>query len=295
VLKLVCRVTVSPDSCVRQTENAFERYGVASLLVAKFIPGLARVAALLSGGLRIRLLPFLIYSGAGAALWAGSGLVLGLIFHKQVDWLLGRLAELGGLGLVVLAAVLAIYVAFRFVDRWRFLRSLRSARIGVRELYEMIAKGNVPVILDVRSAAQRRINARSIPGARAVDPERMEETLLTLPAGRDVIVHCACPNDATALSVALLLRKHGIHRVRPLAGDIDAWVEAGFKLAQPLADANTYAASTAVTNLIFIGLTGCMTWIAVSRDRLAEALRTTQAALQQVIAAVDREEKLEPH
>jgi hypothetical protein len=38
-----------------------------------------------------------------------------------------------------------------------------------------------------------------------------------------------------------------------------------------------------------------MTWIAVSRDRLAEALRTTQAALQQVIAAVDREEKLEPH
>jgi membrane protein DedA with SNARE-associated domain/rhodanese-related sulfurtransferase len=226
VLKLLCRITLSPDSCVRQTESAFERYGVASLLVAKFIPGLARVAAPLAGALRIRLAPFLIYSGAGAALWAGSGLALGLLFHKQVDWLLGRLSELGGLGLILLAAVLAIYVAFRFVDRWRFLRSLRSARIGAAELYELIAKGDDPVILDVRSATHRRIDTRSIPGARAVDPDRMEEALLTIPAGREVIVYCACPNEATALKVALLLRKRGVDRVRPLAGGIDAWVEA---------------------------------------------------------------------
>jgi membrane protein DedA with SNARE-associated domain/rhodanese-related sulfurtransferase len=230
VLKLLCRITLSPDSCVRQTESGFDRYGIASLVVAKFIPGVARVAAPLAGALRIQLVPFLIYSGAGAALWAGSGLVLGLVFHRQIDWLLGRLAELGGLGVIVLAGVLAIYVAFRFLDRWRFLRALRSARIGVKELYEMIAKGDDPVILDVRSAAHRRIDARSIPGARAVDPDRVEEMLLTIPAGREVIVYCACPNEASAFKVALLLRKRGIHKVRPLAGGIDAWVDAGLNI-----------------------------------------------------------------
>ena len=232
VLKLVCRMTLSADSCVRQTESAFERYGVASLVVSKFIPGFAHVAAPLAGALRIRLAPFLVYSGAGAALWAGSGVVLGLVFHRQIDWLLGRLAGLGGIGVVVLAAALAVYVAFRFVDRWRFLRSLRAARIGVAELYDMIAKGDAPVILDVRSRTHRALDGRSIPGARPVDPERLEEALAAIRREQEVVVYCACPNEATAFKVALLLRNRGIRRVRPLAGGIDAWVDAGFNTSE---------------------------------------------------------------
>ena len=233
VLKLVCRVTLSPDSCVRQTESAFERYGVASLVVAKFIPGFARVAPPLAGALRTRLIAFLIYSGAGAALWAGSALVLGLLFYEQIEWLLGRLADMGGLALVVLAGLLALYVAWRLVDRWRFLRSVRAARIGVTELYAMITKGDAPIILDVRSRTHRVLDGRSIPGARPVDPDRLEETLVTSWREQEVIVYCACPNEATAFKVAQMLRSRGIRRVRPLAGGIDAWVDAGLSI-EPL-------------------------------------------------------------
>ncbi len=233
VLKLVCRLTLSPDSCVRRTESAFERYGVASLVVAKFIPGVARVAAPLAGALRTPLVPFLIYSGAGAALWAGSALVLGLLFNKQIGWLLARLADMGGLALVVLAGLLALYMAWRLVDRWRFLRSLRAARIGVTELYDMITKGDAPVILDVRSRTHRALDGRSIPGARPVDPDRLEETLVTGWREQEVIVYCACPNEASAFKVAQLLRARGIRRVRPLAGGIDAWVDAGLNI-EPL-------------------------------------------------------------
>jgi membrane protein DedA with SNARE-associated domain/rhodanese-related sulfurtransferase len=233
VLKLVCRVTLSPDSCVRRTESAFERYGVASLVVAKFIPGFARVAPPLAGALRTRLVPFLIYSGAGAALWAGSALVLGLLFYEQIDWLLERLADMGGLALVVLAGLLALYVAWRLVDRWRFLRSVRAARIGVTELYAMITKGDAPIILDVRSRTHRVLDGRSIPGARPVDPDRLEETLVTSWREQEVIVYCACPNEATAFKVAQMLRNRGIRRVRPLAGGIDAWVDAGLSI-EPL-------------------------------------------------------------
>src|SRR5438270_774054 len=49
VLHFLCRIALEPDSCVRQTENAFLRYGIQSLLVSKFIPGLNAVAAPMAG------------------------------------------------------------------------------------------------------------------------------------------------------------------------------------------------------------------------------------------------------
>jgi membrane protein DedA with SNARE-associated domain/rhodanese-related sulfurtransferase len=234
VLRLVCRLSLSADSCVRRTETKFERYGLASLVVARFIPGLATLAPPLAGALGIRTAPFLTFSGVGTALWAGSGLVLGLLFYRQIDWLAARLAALGGLAILVVAALLALYVAYRAVDRWRFLRSLRAARIGVHELFDLITKGDQPVILDVRSATHRSLDGRSIPGAQPLDLERLEEALVKIPRHREVVVYCACPNDATAFTTAMLLRKRGIRRVRPLAGGIDAWVDAGLNIERLL-------------------------------------------------------------
>src|SRR5712691_10464635 len=44
VLRFLCRVSLEPDSCVRKTQNAFLRYGLKTLLIANFIPGLNAVA-----------------------------------------------------------------------------------------------------------------------------------------------------------------------------------------------------------------------------------------------------------
>jgi len=226
VLKLLCRISLSPDACVRRTEGAFERYGLPSLVVAKFIPGFARVAAPLAGALRVRLAPFLLCTAAGAALWTGSALTLGLVFNRQIDSLLGRLAEFGGYGLALLAALLTLYVVFRFFDRWRFGRRMRGARIAAAELYQKIRRGDDPLVLDVRSESNRKLDRRTIPGARPVDPEHIEEGVLAIAREREVVIYCACPNEATAVKVALFLRKHGIRRVRPLTGGLDAWVAA---------------------------------------------------------------------
>src|SRR5512140_1145052 len=38
ILSFLCRISLEPDSCVRQTENAFQKYGVRSLLISKFVP-----------------------------------------------------------------------------------------------------------------------------------------------------------------------------------------------------------------------------------------------------------------
>ena len=66
ILKTLCRVSLSPDGCVRQTTSIFEKWGLPSLVVAKFVPGFSTVAPPLAGAINARLLPFLLYDGAGA-------------------------------------------------------------------------------------------------------------------------------------------------------------------------------------------------------------------------------------
>ncbi len=227
VLKLVCRISLSQDSCVRQTENLFQRYGAAALVAAKFVPGLARVGPPLAGTFRFGAGGFLLFYGAGNALWAGAGLVAGLVLHDEIGWLIDWLALYSGHALLIVIVAVALYVAWRWLARRRFLESLRATRIGVAELNDMIRRGEAPVVLDVRSRTHRSLDPRMIPGARPVDLEELEAALPQLPSGRDVVVYCACPNDATAVKVAMLLRRRGIGRVRPLAGGFDAWISAG--------------------------------------------------------------------
>lgn len=227
VLKLMCRVSLSPDACVRQTENVFERYGAATLLIAKFVPGLGYAAPPLAGAFRYSAASFLLFNGAGAALWAGAGLLLGLLFHAQIDWLLARLAAFGWQALAAILIVVAVYVAYRWLIRRQFLKSLRASRIGVAELQEMIRRGDAPIVLDARSRTHRKLDRRLIPGAQLIDLDDLERALAQIPAEAQVVVYCACPNDATAVKVARLLRRRGIRHVRPLAGGIDAWTTAG--------------------------------------------------------------------
>src|SRR5262249_3250960 len=118
-LALICRMAPSAGSCVRRTEDTFERYGTASLVVAKFVPGLAHLAAPLAGAQRIRLPTFLVCISTGAALWATSAVLLGMIFKSQVDWLLGRMAQVGEILLIGLIATAFVCLALHIHHRRR--------------------------------------------------------------------------------------------------------------------------------------------------------------------------------
>src|SRR5207248_4970357 len=84
-LKTLCRISLSPDSCVRDTEARFERWGLKSLLFAKFIPGFSTVAPPLAGAARQGRLAFLVYDAIGALLWAGSGVAAGRLFFRGIE------------------------------------------------------------------------------------------------------------------------------------------------------------------------------------------------------------------
>lgn len=195
ILKTVCRISLSPDSCVRRMEWLYERLGLRSLLFAKWVPGFSTVAPPLAGALRARPLAFLLWDGAGALVWAGAALGAGLLFHRAVDRLLTALESLGAFGVVVLAGGLLAYIAWRFYERRRFMKELRLARITVEELRDKLAAGQIPgseppVLIDVRTRGSVWLDPRRIPGSLRLDFDEIELRLSALPRDREVVLYC---------------------------------------------------------------------------------------------------------
>jgi rhodanese-related sulfurtransferase len=231
VLKLLCRISLEPDSCVSQTQTRFERWGINSLVVAKFVPGLAIIAPPLAGAMRIGWGRFIALSAAGAALWVGTAMAAGALFRAQIAMMLRHLGAIGSAAALVVAGVLAIYIAYKWWERMRFFKSLRMARIGVAELYELLRAGAEPIIVDVRSPTARALEPRWIPGALHVPLDEIAKHIKDLPRDREIVLYCACPSEASAARVARVLMNHGFKKVRPLHGGLDAWRAAGYAVA----------------------------------------------------------------
>jgi membrane protein DedA with SNARE-associated domain len=190
ILKTLCRISLSPDSCVRQTESVFDRWGMPSLLVAKFVPGFSTVAPPMAGATRASYLSFLLYDAGGALLWAGAGVGVGMAFHRAIDRILDYLASIGSGALVLLGTALLMYIAVKWWQRRRFYRALRMARISVDELRELMDEGKSPVVLDVRGGSALARDPRRIPGATVLETAQLDEKLTGLPRDREIILYC---------------------------------------------------------------------------------------------------------
>ena len=228
VMRLLCRISISPDSCVSETQLRFERWGVSALIVSKFVPGLSVIAKPLAGATNMSVPQFLLYSALGSALWIGAGLGTGMLLRPELEHLLPRLQQVGTTAVAALVAALALYVAYKWYRRRQFYAALRMARISVSELYQLIEAGAAPLIVDVRSATAHALDPRTIPGALLIPLSNLGEHLKHLPRDRDIVLYCTCPNEASAAQVARLLLNHGLKRVRPLHGGLEAWIAAGY-------------------------------------------------------------------
>ncbi len=132
VLRTLCRISLSPDSCVRQTESIFERFGPASMLFAKFVPGL-RVGRDRDGRrgrpalLEIRAVRSRSARCCGSASRSGSA----YLFRDAIADILETLQSLGKYGLVLVVAALAAWIAAKWWRRRQFVRQLRMDRVTV--------------------------------------------------------------------------------------------------------------------------------------------------------------------
>jgi membrane protein DedA with SNARE-associated domain/rhodanese-related sulfurtransferase len=229
ILSTLCRVSLSQDTCVRQTESIFQRFGPASMLFAKFVPGFASVATALAGAIRLRYWTFVLFDAIGAALWVGVAVGLGYVFRDAIGGVMAKLSSLGKYGVMLIAAAFAVWIVVKWWRRYLFIKQLRMDRVSVDELKQLLNDNKVQALVDVRSALTQAATGR-IPGALAIDMQKLEDSFKGVPTEGEVILYCACPNEATAVKVAQRLKKVGYTRIRPLLGGIDAWIEAGHEV-----------------------------------------------------------------
>jgi membrane protein DedA with SNARE-associated domain len=190
ILNLLCRISIEPDSCVRKTEDVFARYGARTLLAAKFVPGLGTVAPPLAGVIGMTLPRFLVWDAAGAALWAGAYMAVGFVFRNQIETVVELAVGLGSRLTALVALLFAGWLAWKWHDRRRFIRNLRTARITADELKAKLDAGESVLVVDLRGALETTTSPETIPGALRFDAKELGTRHLEIPRDRDIVLFC---------------------------------------------------------------------------------------------------------
>ncbi|MDR5829178.1 DedA family protein/thiosulfate sulfurtransferase GlpE [Caballeronia sp. LP006] len=231
-LKTICKLSLSRDTCVKKTERFFGRWGVRILLVAKFIPGLSLVSVPLAGAMGVKLRSFITWDGLGIALWGTVGLTVGVLFAAELEMVFAMISQLGRQAIMVVAVLLAVYVAYRWWRRRALMATLEKARISVDTLYTMMRDEPVPVIFDIRSPEKRMLDPFTIPGSVFADERELAKIIENYDKSRKIVIYCSCPNEVSAAWMAKTMRNAGFNDVVPLTGGLDAWRLAGFDVAK---------------------------------------------------------------
>jgi membrane protein DedA with SNARE-associated domain len=192
VLRHLCRISLEPDSCVRRTEDMFVRQGRKTVVIAKFFPGLSMVAPPLAGMVGIGRSQFIALDTAAAILWAGTWMGLGYLFSDALELVAARAARLGNWGLVLVGAAFGSYVVIKFIQRRRFIRNLRIARITPDELKRRLdASEGTFAIIDTRSVLDVNAVPHAIPGAMWIAAEDLERRRHELPRDCEIVLYCS--------------------------------------------------------------------------------------------------------
>jgi len=225
ILRLLCKIALEPDYCVRRTEDTFERMGLWALLPAKFIPGFNAATVPLAGMIKTPLLRFLAFDIPAVTLWSGVYTLLGYVFSREIARLSTYLSRLGASMFLLVAIAIALYVGFKVRQRRRFLKTLSVARITPEELKaKMDAKASI-LVFDLRNRLDCDTDPVRIPGAFHVLPDHIYFQPRDIARAQEIVLYCTCPNEATSARVALQLQRRGLRFARPLQGGLDAWKE----------------------------------------------------------------------
>ncbi len=191
ILNLLCRISLEPDSCISSAKSTFSRWGAATLLFAKFVPGLGAVAPTMAGWTRLARTKTMFAVLGGGLLWSLVYLGAGVVFRTELEDAAGSVRRYGGWALGLLIALLAVWLAWKYEQRRRFIRELRVARIRPAELMEMILAGEALIIVDLRHAIEIEHDPARIPGAIWIDSEDMDDEAGKIPPDREVILYCS--------------------------------------------------------------------------------------------------------
>lgn len=194
VLRFLCRISLEPDSCVRNTQDSFHRRGVWTLIIAKFVPGLNTLAPPLAGVIKMPPGRFLLLDGIGILIWSVGFVGLGYLFSGQLERLAASTHQMQLLVGGLLIGALAAYLGWKYFQRRRFFSKLRAARITPDDLMARLDAGEPVVIVDLRHHLDLEQEAELIPGAIRIhvhENGELDPRAAELPADREIVLYCA--------------------------------------------------------------------------------------------------------
>jgi membrane protein DedA with SNARE-associated domain len=189
VLRLLCRISLEPDSCVRKSEDRFARHTTKALVYSKFLPGVGHLAAPIAGLSGMPRERFLLVNALGSFLWALCFALLGYIPARKlpIDVLL---EEAAGWLFALLILALIGNVIFKYIQRKRFIASLRIVRVSPQDLKSQIDSGSKPFIVDLRHELEFLVDPRTVPSAVRIAPDELPSRGAEIPRDRDIILYC---------------------------------------------------------------------------------------------------------
>jgi membrane protein DedA with SNARE-associated domain/rhodanese-related sulfurtransferase len=230
ILDLLCRFSLTPDTCVTRTSANFGRWGGTLFIIGRFLPGVSLVAPPVAGALGMRWSKFLLLTALGAAAWTVVVILIAAAFQQAVLALLKTLAAIPAGMWIAAATLLLTYIAWRFIQRRRAALALDVSRVQAAELHSALQSARPPVVIDVRGETMRQILAQRIPGAIVLGLDELQRYPLDKLGERDAVLYCSCPNEASAAAGVRILQKRGHRKPQALRGGLNGWIQAGYKV-----------------------------------------------------------------
>lgn len=189
----LCRVTLNPESCILRSAESFYRRGKLALVFAKFVPGLAGLAAPLAGSMNMRWRQFARLDLLAAVLYIGVYSTLGFLLGDVISALFAGLRTAAALVKLVIICGLIGYLGYRLYLYWKQRKLGDVPRITVVELAARIAAA-LPgqfAILDVRSHGYYDAGALRIKGSTRIEPNNLVAALKNLRSDEEFYVYCS--------------------------------------------------------------------------------------------------------
>jgi membrane protein DedA with SNARE-associated domain/rhodanese-related sulfurtransferase len=229
----MCRVSVDPENCIFRSSDYFYRRGPRTLLFAKFVPGLASMAAPLAGSLNMRFSRFIRLDAIGVGAYVSAWMLTGFVFSRFIQALVWWVERVGHVMMFLVLGVLFAYACMYVVSLVRARQYRRVRRVSAERLYERLQKdepNRLVVIADVRSHGYYDPGMQRIKNSIRLEPHRLKEEFEALRKFMapecEIYLYCSCLRDTTSARVAHMLEKENC-RTTVIEGGLKAWVKAG--------------------------------------------------------------------
>jgi membrane protein DedA with SNARE-associated domain len=189
LLAFLCRVSVNPETCILRGAESFYKRGRATLLVAKFIPGVNTMAAPLAGSMNMRFGQFFQFDLAGASLYIVTYLAVGFLARDFLRLIFRQFQIAGHFVGTLFLVVVAGYVAYRIWLYRKYSVYRVVPRIEVEDLARKVEAEDV-MLVDVRSHGYYDAGALRIKGSFRLEPNNLAAELKNLPRDKDIYLYC---------------------------------------------------------------------------------------------------------